>query len=100
MITVVGGLVGLLYIGLFASGGGMVESGNFDLFIAQGVSGVGVLLYSLTVSVLLALVLRFTVGLTRVRYRAERDLPTAPPAERARPAAPPLRPDRRVRTRR
>ncbi|MDN4615525.1 ammonium transporter [Leifsonia sp. F6_8S_P_1B] len=65
----VGGLVGLLYVGLFASGGGMVESGNFDLFIGQGIAGLVVLLYSAAVSALIALGLRFTIGLTRTRGR-------------------------------
>ncbi|SEH96381.1 ammonium transporter [Leifsonia sp. CL147] len=67
VVAIVGGLVGLLFPGLFATGGGMVDSGNFDLFIAQGIAGMGVLLYSTTVSLLLALAVRFTVGLTRVR---------------------------------
>jgi Amt family ammonium transporter len=49
----------------------MVDSGNFDLFIAQGIAGMGVLLYATTVSLLLALAVRFTVGLTRVRSVAD-----------------------------
>jgi Amt family ammonium transporter len=71
VVTIVGGLVGLLFPGLFATGGGMVDSGNFDLFIAQGIAGMGVLLYATTVSLLLALAVRFTVGLTRVRSVAD-----------------------------
>lgn len=69
--TIVGSLVGLLLIGLFGTGGGMVYSGNFDLFIAQGIAGFAVLLYSFVVSALLGVALRFTVGLTRVRGRSE-----------------------------
>lgn len=72
VVTIVGSLVGLLFPGLFAIGGGMVDSGNFDLFIAQGIAGMSVLLYATTVSLLLALALRFTIGLTRVRYGAVR----------------------------
>lgn len=74
VITIVGGLVGLLFPGLFATGSGMVDSGNFDLFIAQGIAGMAVLLYAVTVSLLLGLALRFTIGLTRVRYRAARGI--------------------------
>ncbi|SEA75659.1 ammonium transporter [Leifsonia sp. 21MFCrub1.1] len=74
VVTIVGSLVGLLFPGLFAIGGGMVDSGNFDLFIAQGIAGMSVLLYATTVSLLLALALRFTVGLTRVRYGAVRGI--------------------------
>ncbi|MGN7798601.1 ammonium transporter [Leifsonia sp. 22587] len=74
VVTVVGGLVGLFFPGLFANGGGMVDSGNFDLFIAQGIAGMSVLLYATTVSLLLALALRFTIGLTRIRYGADRGL--------------------------
>lgn len=92
VILTVGSAVGLLYVGLFGSGGGMVESGNFDLFIAQGIAAVAVLVYAFTVSLLLALALRFSVGLTRVRYRAERGLTSTTP-ERARPAVPPGRAD-------
>ncbi|OJX76968.1 ammonium transporter [Leifsonia sp. 71-9] len=99
VIVIVGSAVGLLFVGLFGAGGGMVESGNFDLFIAQGVATVAVLVYAFLVALLLALLLRFTVGLTRVRYGAERGIPSTIP-DGARPAVPPeradtsLRPDR------
>jgi len=86
VVTIVGGLVGLLFPGLFASGSGMVDSGNFDLFIAQGIAGMAVLLYAVTVSLLLALALRFTVGLTRIRYGAGRGLPAQRPVRPEHPA--------------
>ncbi|WP_285116459.1 ammonium transporter [Leifsonia sp. fls2-241-R2A-40a] len=90
VVTIVGGLVGLLFPGLFATGSGMVDSGNFDLFIAQGIAGMAVLLYSATVSLLLALALRYTVGLTRVRYRAVRGIDEKRPdgTDRAVPSVP------------
>jgi Amt family ammonium transporter len=88
VIMIVGSTVGLLFVGLFGGGGGMVESGNFDLFVAQGVAAVVVLVYSFVVALLLALLLRGTVGLTRVRYGAERGLSSTNP-ERAGPAVPP-----------
>ncbi|MEV8215683.1 ammonium transporter [Leifsonia sp. NPDC077715] len=88
VVTIVGGLVGLLFPGLFASGSGMVDSGNFDLFIAQGIAGMAVLLYATTASLLLALALRFTAGLTRIRYGAGRGLPAQRPVLPERDAAP------------
>jgi len=96
VIVIVGSAVGLLFVGLFGAGGGMVESGNFDLFIAQGVATVAVLVYAFLVALLLALVLRFTVGLTRVRYGAERGIPSTIP-DGARPAVPPRRTDTSLR---
>lgn len=96
VIVIVGSAVGLLFVGLFGAGGGMVESGNFDLFIAQGVATVAVLVYAFLVALLLALVLRFTVGLTRVRYGAERGIPSTIP-DGARPAVPPQRTDTSLR---
>lgn len=90
VIAIVGSTVGLLFVGLFGNGGGMVESGNFDLFIVQGVSAVAVLVYAFVVALLLALLLRFTIGLTRVRYGAERGFPSTTPVS-ARPAVPPER---------
>ncbi|GAA4147032.1 ammonium transporter [Leifsonia shinshuensis] len=84
VIVTVASLVGLLYLGLFAAGGGMVDSGNFDLFTAQAIAGFSVLVGSFLVGLALALVLRFTLGLTRIGYRASneptpgRDRPTVP----------------------
>jgi Amt family ammonium transporter len=88
VIVTVASMVGLLYIGLFANGGGMVDSGNFDLFTAQGIAGFSVLIGSFVVALCLALALRFTMGLTRVRRRERkepapvRDRETVPPRER------------------
>lgn len=96
VITIVGGLVGLLFPGLFATGSGMVDSGNFDLFIAQGIAGMAVLLYAGAVSLLLGLALRFTIGLTRVRYRAGRGIPETRPVGPERPVPPRARPEDRT----
>lgn len=88
VIHIVASLVGLLYIGLFATGDGMVDSGNFDLFAAQAVAGFGVAAYSFVVSLLVAFGLRYTLGLTRVRYRASDGLSDEPaPRTRGRAAA-------------
>jgi Amt family ammonium transporter len=88
VIHIVASLVGLLYIGLFANGDGMVDSGNFDLFVAQAVAGLGVAAYSFVVSLLIAIALRYTLGLTRLRYRADGGFPDEPRArDRERAAA-------------
>lgn len=88
VIHIVASLVGLFYVGLFAAGDGMIESGNFDLFVAQALAGAGVAAFSFAVSALVALGLRFTVGLTGIQYRADRALTDAPTAlPRERPAA-------------
>ena len=87
VVHIVASLVGLLFIGLFATGDGMVDSGNFDLFVAQAIAGLGIAASSFVVSVIVALGLRYTVGLTGIRYRANRALTDAPPARpRQRPA--------------
>lgn len=83
VITTAASLVGLLFVGLFGTGGGMVYSGNFDLFTAQGIAGFAVLIGSFLVSTLLALALRFTIGLSRVRYRARRGIPDPERADEA-----------------
>lgn len=87
VIHIVASLVGLLYIGLFATGDGMVDSGNFDLFAAQAVAGLGVAGYSFVVSLVIATALRHTIGLTRLRYGASDGIPDEP-AARARERAP------------
>ena len=74
VIHIVASLVGLLFIGLFATGGGLIDSGNFDLFAAQAIAGLAVAVGSFAVSLALALILRVTVGLTRVRYGANRGI--------------------------
>jgi Amt family ammonium transporter len=68
VIHIVASLVGLLFVGLFASGGGMIDSGNFDLFVSQAVAGFVVVLWSFVVSVCTALLLRYTLGLTSARH--------------------------------
>ncbi|WP_295118028.1 ammonium transporter [uncultured Leifsonia sp.] len=85
VIVTVASMVGLLYIGLFSNGGGMVDSGNFDLFTAQGIAGFSVLIGSFLIALCIALALRYTMGLTRVGYRARNE----PTAERDRETVPP-----------
>ncbi|MCI0155754.1 ammonium transporter [Leifsonia shinshuensis] len=90
VIVTVASLVGLLYTGLFAASGGMIYSGNFDLFTAQGIAGFSVLIGAFAVSLGLALALRYTIGLTRVRYRAQGE----PTPDRDRETVPPVGEDR------
>lgn len=84
VIHIVASLVGLLFIGLFAEGGGMIDSGNFNLFAAQTIAGFGLAIASFTVSFCIALLLRYTIGLTRVRYGARRAITDANPPRRRR----------------
>ncbi|MFF1573727.1 ammonium transporter [Leifsonia sp. NPDC058292] len=74
VVHIVASLVGLLFVGLFATGGGMIDSGNFDLFVGQAIAGFGVALYSFAVSSGIALALRFSIGLARVGYGADRGI--------------------------
>lgn len=85
VIHIVASLVGLLFIGLFASGGGMIDSGNFDLFVSQAVAALSVAAASVLISGLIAVLLRVTIGLTRVRYRAHRGIPDETPAHSGEP---------------
>jgi Amt family ammonium transporter len=78
VIHIVASVVGLLFIGLFATGNGMIDSGNFDLFVAQAVAAIAVAAFSFVVSALVALGLRYSVGLTAVRYRAEHAVSSEP----------------------
>ncbi|WP_431277402.1 ammonium transporter [Leifsonia poae] len=80
VIHIVGSLVGLLFIGLFANRGGMIDSGNFDLFVTQAIAGFAVAGSSFLIALALALLLRVTLGLTRVGYRANGGNPDETPA--------------------
>jgi Amt family ammonium transporter len=93
VVHIVGSLVGLLFIGLFATGSGLIDSGNFDLFVAQAIAGFAVAGWSFAVSLALALLLRVTLGLTTVRYGANRDITDETPARAGeRPATEPQSP--------
>ncbi|MFF1633282.1 ammonium transporter [Leifsonia sp. NPDC058248] len=85
VIHIVASLVGLFYIGLFSSGGGLIESGNFDLFVSQAVAGITVAAGSFFLSLLVAVALRYTIGLTRVRYPSDDAEPDEIPARRGEP---------------
>ncbi len=78
VVHIVASLVGLLYIGLFATGGGIVDSGNFDLFVTQTVAAFAVAAFSFVVSAAVALGLRYTIGITRIRYRADDGIRSEP----------------------
>ena len=67
-IHVVGGAASLLYLGVFATGVGLIYSGNPTQLIAQGVGVVTVLIFSLAVSSVLAVLISRAEG--RVRSSA------------------------------
>ncbi|WP_223690731.1 ammonium transporter [Leifsonia poae] len=87
VIHIVASLVGMLFIGLFATGEGMIDSGNFDLFVAQAIAAFGIAAWSFLVSLAIAWLLRVTLGLTPVRYRANHDVPDESPARAGERAA-------------
>ena len=64
VIHLVGSLVGLLFIGLFANGTGMVYSGNFDQLAVQALAAVIVAVWSFLVSWGAAYGIQRTIGLT------------------------------------
>ena len=62
-IHLVGGLVGTLYLGFFATGTGLFTGGEgFGQLIVQSIAAVGVMTYSFVVALVIGVVLEKTVG--------------------------------------
>ena len=61
-IHLVGGLVGTLFLGLFASETGLFTGGDFGQLIVQTIAASGVLVYSFVVSLALGLIIEKTIG--------------------------------------
>jgi Amt family ammonium transporter len=62
-IHLVGGIVGTLFLGFFATGTGLFTGGvGFGQLIVQAIAAAGVLVYSFVVALVLGLVLEKTVG--------------------------------------
>jgi Amt family ammonium transporter len=62
-IHLTGGILGMLYIGLFGSGIGWRDNGQPDRLVAQAVATLGIAAYSFVVALLLAWVIDRLVGL-------------------------------------
>jgi Amt family ammonium transporter len=84
VIHLAGSLVGLLFIGLFANGTGMVYSGNFDQLGVQVLAALIVAVWSFLVSWGAAALIQHTIGLTATSHVSWReDVPVEPvPTER------------------
>lgn len=62
-IHLVGGLVGTLYLGFFATGTGLFTGGEgFGQLIVQSIAAVGVMTYSFAVALVIGVVLEKTIG--------------------------------------
>ena len=62
-IHLVGGLVGTLYLGFFATGTGLFTGGEgFGQLIVQSIAAVGVMTYSFVVALVIGVILEKTVG--------------------------------------
>ncbi len=61
-IHLVGGLVGTLYIGIFGSGIGLIDSGSPKQLGAQALGAVGVMVYSFVMAYAIAWVIQKTMG--------------------------------------
>ncbi|MFT4051864.1 MAG: ammonium transporter [Microbacterium sp.] len=61
-VHLVGGLIGTLYIGFFATGTGLFTGGDFSQLTVQFLAAVGVLVYSFVVAYVLGLAIEKTIG--------------------------------------
>ena len=61
-IHLVGGMIGTLYLGFFATDVGLIFSGNFDQLGAQAVAAFSVLIYSFVLAFLIGLAIEKTIG--------------------------------------
>ncbi len=69
-IHLVGGLIGTLYLGFFATGTGLFTGGDAGQLIVQTVAAFGVMIYSFVVAYVVGLVIEKTIGF-RVRNEDE-----------------------------
>jgi Amt family ammonium transporter len=61
-IHLVGGLVGTLYIGIFGSGIGLIDTGKFNQLGAQAIGAFGVMIYSFVLAYAIGWVIQKTMG--------------------------------------
>jgi Amt family ammonium transporter len=61
-IHLVGGLVGTLYIGIFGSGIGLIDSHSFKQLGAQALGAIGVMVYSFVMAYIIGSVIQRTMG--------------------------------------
>lgn len=61
-IHLVGGLTGVIWLGLFATDAGLLQTGDVRLLIVQILAALGVLIYSFVVAYVVGLVIEKTIG--------------------------------------
>ncbi|MWB97327.1 ammonium transporter [Agromyces seonyuensis] len=61
-VHLVGGLIGTLYLGFFATGTGLFVGGNYEQLVLQLVAALGVLIYSFVVALVLGFAIEKTIG--------------------------------------
>jgi len=69
-IHLVGGLIGTLYIGFFANGTGLVQSGDATQLLVQAIGAFAVMIYSFVLAFVIGLIIEKTIGF-RVRNEDE-----------------------------
>jgi ammonium transporter, Amt family len=61
-IHLIGGLVGTLYLGFFANGTGLINSGSFNQLAVQAIAAVSVMIYSFVLAFVIGFILEKTIG--------------------------------------
>ena len=61
-VHLVGGLVGTLYLGFFANGTGLINSGNLTQLLVQAIAALSVMLYSFVLAFIIGFVIEKTIG--------------------------------------
>jgi ammonium transporter, Amt family len=61
-IHLVGGLIGTLYLGFFATGSGLINSGSATQLLVQAIAALSVLLYSFVLAFIIGFVIEKTIG--------------------------------------
>jgi Amt family ammonium transporter len=61
-IHLVGGLIGTLYLGIFANGSGLIYSGEFTQLMVQAIAAFSVLIYSFVLAFVIGFIIEKTIG--------------------------------------
>jgi Amt family ammonium transporter len=61
-IHLIGGLIGTLYLGFFANGSGLINSGSFTQLLVQAIAAFSVLIYSFTLAFIIGFAIEKTMG--------------------------------------
>jgi len=61
-IHLVGGLIGTLYLGFFATGSGLINSGSFTQLLVQAIAAFSVLVYSFVLAFIIGFIIEKTMG--------------------------------------